>query len=81
MHVHREESVEFVRGDMYLTQMKATKGHVALVNCVEWHPVKRVRSRCEQGKSYCSHVSSGASYDLLSGFDDSNLGREQQALS
>ncbi len=36
-----EETVEFVRGDMYLAQMKATKGHVALVTCCEWDPLNK----------------------------------------
>lgn len=33
--------MEFVRGDMYLAQMKATKGHTALITCCEWDPLNK----------------------------------------
>ncbi len=30
---------EFVRGDMYLTDMSHTKGHIAALSRAVWHPV------------------------------------------
>jgi WD40 repeat protein len=38
-----EEEVEFQKGDMYVVQMKQTRGHCATVNCCEWHPKERNR--------------------------------------
>lgn len=38
-----DELVEFEKGDMYIRQMKATKGHCATVNCCEWSPVEKGR--------------------------------------
>jgi WD repeat-containing protein 70 len=36
-----EELMEFVKGDMYLRDMRHTKGHVAEVTSANWHPYNR----------------------------------------
>lgn len=36
-----EEELEFMKGDVYLTQMKATKGHTGVITCCEWNPVNK----------------------------------------
>ena len=33
-----ETTTEFVKGDMYLRDMKMTKGHVSEITCGTWHP-------------------------------------------
>ena len=38
-----EELLEFGKGDPYLVQMRATKGHVATLNCCEWNPADKER--------------------------------------
>lgn len=35
------EKGEFVRGDMYIRDMKNTKGHVSGLTCGCWHPTDR----------------------------------------
>lgn len=30
--------VEFVKGDMYIRDLKNTKGHITGLTCGEWHP-------------------------------------------
>jgi len=32
---------EFMRGDMYIRDMKNTKGHVTGLTCGQWHPSDR----------------------------------------
>ncbi|RKP23115.1 hypothetical protein SYNPS1DRAFT_5357, partial [Syncephalis pseudoplumigaleata] len=32
---------EFARGDVYLRDLKHTSGHVAMINCCQWHPVEK----------------------------------------
>lgn len=32
---------EFMRGDMYIRDMKNTKGHIAALTSGQWHPVDR----------------------------------------
>lgn len=36
-----EEILQFVRGDMYVTDQAKTKGHTAAVTGVSWHPLER----------------------------------------
>lgn len=36
-----DELLEYVKGDPYLMQMRATKGHCAMVTCCEWHPINK----------------------------------------
>lgn len=37
------ETAQFIRGDMYLHDMKYTKGHTAYVTCGMWHPTDKER--------------------------------------
>lgn len=32
---------EFVKGDMYIRDLKNTKGHISGLTCGEWHPKER----------------------------------------
>lgn len=36
-----EQVIQFVRGDMYVTDQAKTSGHTAAVTDVDWHPLKR----------------------------------------
>jgi len=35
-----KEVCDFMRGDMYIRDLRHTKGHVAAVTCVRWHPTE-----------------------------------------
>jgi WD repeat-containing protein 70 len=41
--VNREGEIilQFIRGDMYVTDQSKTVGHTAAVTCVDWHPFQR----------------------------------------
>ncbi|GAX28362.1 hypothetical protein FisN_4Hh024 [Fistulifera solaris] len=36
-----QEEIQFVRGDMYVTDQSKTSGHTAAVTAVDWHPFER----------------------------------------
>ncbi|KAJ7531036.1 hypothetical protein O6H91_14G029800 [Diphasiastrum complanatum] len=42
---------EFVKGDMYIRDLKNTKGHISGLTCGEWHPIERqtILSSSEDG--------------------------------